>query len=376
MTPSVRAVIDLGAIESNLRLARTLAPASRVLAMIKANAYGHGLVSVARFLSSRADALAVARVEEALWLREAGVQGRIVAMSGAQSTSELRALLSGRIDVALHHLDQVDMICREQPVEPMHLWIKYDSGMHRLGFDDAEFGQANALLHTHVSAMSRIYLTHFACSDEPLNQATASQWEKFHRAVKGLPGELSAANSAAVLHHHYTHADWIRPGVMLYGVHPGGPSQHIDALRPAMTLSARLVAVRQISAGESVGYGKTWTAKRESKIGTIAIGYGDGYPRHARNGTPVAIRGKRVPLVGRVSMDLITVDLTEHPEARIGDEAELWGGQISVNEVAACSDTIGYELLTGISPRVRCEYLVPHAESHQHTNHFEHRLDA
>lgn len=367
MTPSVRAQIDLGAIEANLRVIRHHAPASAVLGMIKANAYGHGLVSIARFLSSRADALAVARADEALWLRDAGVNGRLVVMSGALSGQELDALLAANVDIMLHRSEQVDMLARAPLKQPVNVWIKYDSGMHRLGFDKLGLRMCSTRLDTLAGITQRVMLTHFASSDASDKTLTDAQWTEFLDATTGLPGSLSAANSAAVMRHPQTHADWVRPGIMLYGVSPiSDETESGNPLCPAMTLSANLIAIREIPAGQTVGYGRTWTAARTTRVGTISIGYGDGYPRHARSGTPVVIGGRRVPLIGRVSMDLITVDLTEHPSAKVGDVAELWGKQLSVNEVAACSDTIGYELLTGISPRVRCEYLLPEVNKVPH----------
>ena len=241
------------------------------------------------------------------------------------------------------------------------LWLKFDSGMHRLGFDAEGLRRAMARLDAEPAVSERVVLTHFACADDDSSEATELQWQRFAAAAAGLDVQLSAANSGAILRHPETHADWIRPGIMLYGVSPVAGHYSEPGLVPAMSLQARLIALRDVAVGESVGYGRTWTASRPSRVGTISIGYGDGYPRHARNGTPVVVGGRRVPLVGRVSMDMISVDLTDHPGAAIGDEVELWGASLSVNEVAAWADTIGYELLTGISPRVRCEYPLPAA---------------
>ena len=357
MSTSVYASIDLGALKDNLQLVRSLAPCSNVLAVIKANAYGHGLVPIAAALKN-ADALAVARCEEALQLRDAGITARLVVMGGTMTSADIAALNQNNIDITVHHPEQLGLLMREPLLKPANIWLKFDSGMHRLGFTREDFINAYQQLSTHPQIKQRILMTHFASADNIASDFTQMQWESFLNTTANINEPISAANSAALLAWPHTRGDWVRPGIMLFGADPlQNPTWESRRLRPVMQLQSTLIALRRINTNETVGYNNTWRAQRPSTIGTIAIGYGDGYPRHASNGTPIWICGKRAPLAGRVSMDMITVDLTDIPQARIGDTVELWGPHISVNEVAQYANTISYELLTSVNARVKFRYI-------------------
>ncbi len=335
--------IDPDALRVNLARVRTLAPRSRVLAVVKADAYGHGLVTVARALAA-ADGFAVARVDEGVALRRAGVGHRIVVLAGFFDRDEAEAAARYRLEPVIHDPGQMPYL--PTGVRP---WLKFDSGMHRLGLDEAGFRAALARLRERRPVL----MTHLACADEPRRPETARQLDRFDRLTQAVGLERSAANSAAILACPRSHYQWVRPGLMLYGVSPFPGRTGVElGLRPAMAFRSRLIAVRDLAAGEAVGYGGAWTASRPTRLGVVAAGYGDGYPREVRPGTPVWIGGRRVPLVGRVSMDLITVDLTDHPAAAAGDAVTLWGPPLPVEEIAAGAGTIPYTLMCGITARV------------------------
>ncbi|ROR35172.1 alanine racemase [Inmirania thermothiophila] len=356
MSRGARITVDLAAVRHNLARARAAAGPARVLAVVKADAYGHGAVAVARALAGLADGFAVAVVEEAVALREAGLGGPILVLEGFADGEDLEAAARLDLWLALHDAGQVVRLARAALPRPVGVWLKVDTGMHRLGVAPQEA----AALWRRLAGLAQVagvpvLMTHLACADDPADPATARQLACFAEATAGLEAPRSIANSAGLLGFAAARGDWVRPGIMLYGVSPftdADPARW--GLRPAMTLESRLLAVRDHAAGEPVGYGGTWRARRPTRLGVVAIGYGDGYPRHAPNGTPVWVAGRRVPLVGRVSMDMLTVDLTEHPAARPGDRVVLWGPELPVDEVAACAGTIGYELLcrvTGRPPR-------------------------
>ncbi len=341
--------IDLDAVRANYDFACSLAPQSQCIAVIKANAYGHGMLRVAEALRSRASAFAVATVDEAVKLRTGGFGQTVLVLEGATSPKSYEAAASLKLTLMVHSEAQVtDALQAKVPV-----WVKADTGMRRLGLaPDRLAGVVTQLREGGVDVQA--VCTHLACADETDNAATEKQLDVFAACTAGIDLPRSIANSAGILAWPASHADWIRPGIMLYGASPmAGASAGVDSrLRVAMTLSSEIVAVREVPAGESVGYGARWTAERPSLVATVAIGYADGYPRHAPNGTPTWVNGRVAPLVGTVSMDMITIDLTGHPGAAIGDTVELWGGNVSVNEVAARAGTISYDLLTGVSARV------------------------
>lgn len=355
MTRRTRAVIHVEALQHNLAQARQAAPDSRVMAVIKADGYGHGLLRVAAALR-QADAFAVTCLEEAIPLREAGYAHPILLLAGPFEPAELEACRRYRLDIVVHAPWQVALLESAPAGRALSVWLKIDSGMHRLGLQPEQVPEMHQRLSRCAAVNPHVrLLTHMACADDRQDaHSTPRQVQQFLAATEGFGGERSLANSASVLGWPQTHADWIRPGVMLYGVDPfcdqGGERPD---LRPAMTLVSPLIAIRHVAAGERIGYGGTWTCPEAMPVGVVAIGYGDGYPRHAPSGTPVLLAGQRSCLLGRVSMDLICIDLRGlEQQARIGDEVVLWGRGLPVEQIAARCGTIGYELLCGVSPRV------------------------
>jgi alanine racemase len=359
MTQANLAVVDLAAVRHNLEVAAGCAPGTRILAVIKANAYGHGAVEVARAIGGGVDAFAVARVDEAMELRDSGIGSPILLLEGPLFEDDIEAAARHGLWLMLTTREQIDMLDRARPPAPITVWLKLDSGMHRLGLplSDCRAACARLAAMDHVQP-GTVLATHLACADEPGSSMTRRQLDAFDAAVAGLDLPHSAANSAAILAWPDTHRQWIRPGYMLYGGSPFERSLPAGAqLKPAMTVSSRVIALRDIAVGESVGYGATWTAARPSRIATVPMGYGDGYPRHAANGTPVLVNGQRAPLAGRVSMDLITIDVTDLPDVTVDSPVELWGKQLSVDEVARHAGTIGYELLAGLPRRLGRTYV-------------------
>lgn len=354
MTRAARAEIDLRALQHNLRRVRANAPRSRVMAIIKANGYGHGLVRVAQALGD-VEAFGVASLDEAIELREAGISHPIVLLEGFFDNSELSPIARYGLEPVLHHPEQLAMLETARLSGSLSLWIKLDTGMHRLGFPPGAAGEALARVRGSGNAAGPVrWMTHLACADDRADGMTAHQTSAFNEALAGIEGERSIANSAGVLGWPQTHADWVRPGIMLYGVSPFVDDTASDHdLLPAMTLRSRLIAVNRFRRGDTVGYGASWTCPEDMPVGVVAIGYGDGYPRHAQPGTPVLVGGSRVPLIGRVSMDMVTVDLRGCPGAGIGDEVVLWGEGLPVEEIAGHASTIAYELLCGVAQRVR-----------------------
>lgn len=354
MLNTARALIDLSALRHNLAVVRQLCPNSRVMAMVKANAYGHGLLPVARALD--ADGFAVARLEEALELRQEGVAQRVLLLGTLLDDADLQLCSEKNIDVTAHDLETVERIGAIAAGAPLRVWLKLDGGMHRLGLAPSDFARAEHYLRERSGILELGHLMHFSSADDLGAPDTAEQLARFATVHAGSCAPVSLANSAALIARAETRADWVRPGIMLYGDNPLAAS-HPLPLRPVMSLRARVLALRRIEPGENVGYNGTWSSARGSLIATIGIGYGDGYPRHARNGTPVWINGKLAPLSGRVSMDSITVDVTDCDEVMVGMEAELWGRELAAAEVARHAGTISYELFTALGNRVTREYL-------------------
>ncbi|MBK1719795.1 alanine racemase [Thiocystis violacea] len=349
----LRARIHLEAIRQNYRLAKELAPSARALAVIKANAYGHGAVAVARTLADEADGFAVACVEEALELRESGIRGPILLLEGVFSPEEIALVDRAGLAMVVHGREQLAWVLSARPARPLDCWIKVDTGMHRVGFAPSDVAEVQSALAAcpHLGELSA--MTHFARADEPEHPYTRLQLATFARALEGQAIPRSLANSAGILAWPESHGDWTRPGIMLYGVSPLiGAASPAVTLRPAMTLESAIISIRDLAAGEPVGYGGRFVCDRPTRVGVAAIGYADGYPRHARDGTPIAVKGRLTRLIGRVSMDMITLDLTGMADARVGDPVELWGGMVSATDVALASDTIAYQLFTGLSRRV------------------------
>jgi len=331
--------------------------------MIKADAYGHGLVAVARALDE-ADAFAVARLQEALTLRSAAVTKRIVLMGTLLDATGLRICSQQHVDVTAHDETSVSLIASRAQHTPLRVWLKLDSGMHRLGLSPDDFVAAARLITKLPGITEVVHMTHFSCAAQSSTIVTDRQIAVFqacHRA--GSPALASLANSAAIIARPETHADWVRPGIMLYGHNPMGGRYPLP-LREAMTLYARIIALREIAAGEAVGYDARWRSERPSRIATVGIGYGDGYPRHARGGTPVCVNGGLAPLVGQVSMDSLAIDITDCRDAKVGDEVTLWGPELPAATIADYAGTIPYELFTSLQPRVSREYEVPCHHSH------------
>ncbi len=353
MRPVTTATIDLTALRHNLARVHAAAPGCRVATALKANGYGHGLLRVARALES-ADAFAVARCDEALVLREAGITKPIVVLEGFLQPEEVDLCRYYQLQAAIHHDSQLRMLELATSGTPLNLWLKIDTGMHRLGFAPT---QVSAVLERLAAcpnaAPNPRLMSHLARADEREHPFTQQQLATFQAVTQGRTAERSLANSGGILAWPDTHFDWVRPGIMLYGCSPFSESVGVDeGLRPVMTLTSRLIAIQHYPVGDTVGYGGSWRCPRDSRIGVVAIGYGDGYPRHAPSGTPVLVNGERAPLAGRVSMDMITIDLTDLPDAHVGDPVTLWGQDLPAEEIAHKTATITYELFCKITPRV------------------------
>ena len=357
MARPTTATIDLDAIRHNYRLAKQLAGESRALAVVKADAYGHGAVKVCQALVNEADGFAVAAIEEAIELREAGITSPILLLEGFFEANELSLIEHYNLSFVVHNSFQLESLAGYNGPAMFNVWLKIDIGMHRLGIPLNQALNALGQLLALRSVKNVVLMAHFACADELDNPITADQLQLFLKTVNGRGLPLSLSNSAAILGWPQTHHDWIRPGLMLYGATPFETAQaQADRLKPAMHLNTEVIAVRTLTEGETVGYGASWRAERPSRIGTLAIGYADGYPRQMRSGAPILIEGQRTNIVGRVSMDMITVDLTDLPKATIGSSAELFGAALTAAELAPWANTIPYTLFTGITRRVHKVY--------------------
>ncbi len=356
MTRPVWAEINLQALQANFQRSCQAAPFSCQVAVIKADAYGHGLLPVAHALDTFVDAFAVARLDEARQLREQGIQSAILLLEGFFSRAEL--LLAAELNLAtvVHQEAQLKALEESTLVRPVRVWLKMNSGMNRLGWLPSEVASVWRRLQALDSVSEVILMTHLASADIPSSGQTDAQLDCFESTCEALSGQRSVANSAAILTCPRAHADWVRPGLMLYGVAPLQAAME-PSLQPVMTLRSRLMAVQHCRAGERIGYGGDWCCPEDMPVGIIAIGYGDGYPRHAAAATPVLLNQQRVPLIGRVSMDMISVDLRSQPLAQVGDEVVLWGKGLAVEEVARHAGSIAYELLCQLTKRVKKVWL-------------------
>lgn len=353
MGRKVFADISKQALIHNIQRVNQVAPNSKVLAMVKANAYGHGIVSVAKTLTN-ADAFGVANIEEALLLRQAGIKQPIVLMEGFFESSELDWLIQYQLTPVIHHFDQIDALVNYHSKETITVWVKINTGMNRLGFSPEQFGLAYQKLIKIPGVEIIGFMTHFPQADETENPLTDAQTQLFLSLTKDLPGQKCLANSAAILAWPKTHFDWVRPGLMLYGASPflDKTAQALQ-LKPVMQLSAEIIAIQNVKEGQRVGYGGQWQSASDStKVGVVSIGYGDGYPWHAKTGTPVLVNGQSTQLLGRVSMDMIAVDLTHLASVKVGDPVELWGAQLPIEQVAISANTIPYELFCRLTDRV------------------------
>jgi alanine racemase len=327
------------------------------MAVIKANAYGHGVLQSAKALAE-ADGFAVARLDEGLALRAAGLANRVLLLEGVFSAEQLALAAQQKFELMVHSTEQLAMLDGFAGSEPINAWLKLDTGMNRLGFRPEEFAAAHERLrrNPHVAAEPTL-VTHLASADDRRDAKTGAQLAQFQSVTQGLSGARSIANSAGVLAWPATRGDWVRPGLMLYGLSPFQSGTGTDlGLRPAMSLQSEVIAVKPVKTGETVGYGGAWRAERETRIAVVAAGYGDGYPRSTASGAPVQINGRRAPLVGRVSMDMITVDVTDLPAVSVGDPVVLWGDGVPAEEIAQHAGTIAYELICGVSQRVAHEF--------------------
>lgn len=353
MSRNTIARIDLGAVRHNLAQVRALVRSCQVACVVKADAYGHGLSRICTALDD-ADILAVATTSEAFTCRSHGWRGRLLLLEGPSNRGELDDILSLDAEMVVHHHAQLHLLGQRTGEMRRALWLKIDTGMHRLGFPAESAARVHAELEKLRGPEPTVLMTHFACADDPASGLTARQMERFKSATGGLEGPVSMANSSGILNFPASHHDCVRPGIMLYGISPCRSRTAADiGLKPVMTLQCELIAINSVRAGESIGYGAAFTCPHDMRVGVGAIGYGDGYPRHAGNGTPVLLNGRRARIVGHVSMDMITIDLSGHDDAQVGDRVILWGEGLPVEEVAPWANAIPYQLICGVTARVR-----------------------
>ena len=349
MPRPLRAEISACALSHNLAVARQHAGAAKIWAVVKANAYGHGLLCAAKAFAA-ADGFAVLDFVEALKLRNAGVTKPILMLEGFFEPEDLVLVARHQLTPVIHNLEQVEALQKTSLESAVDAYLKVNSGMNRLGFTVDNVRVAWNALSEHRQIRSITLMTHLADAE---GSGIAAQLDWFGRIVEPFEAQRSLANSAALIRFPESRADWVRPGLMLYGCSPfAGKSAEALGLKPAMTLSSRLIGVQNLTPGERVGYGFTFEATAEMTIGIVACGYADGYPRHAPSGTPVLVAGQRTKTVGRVSMDMLCVDLSEVPEAYIGTPVTLWGEGLSADEVATAAGTVSYQLLAGLAARV------------------------
>ncbi|MEM6405307.1 MAG: alanine racemase [Pseudomonadota bacterium] len=351
-----QASINLTALQHNLTQVRQHAPGQRIIAVIKADAYGHGLVPVAQSLQGQVDMFAVARLHEAITLREAGIAADILLLEGVHDQEELTLAIRHTLQPVVHQASQVALLQCMRPDRTIYCWLKINTGMHRLGIAPSEVNttlqQIRCCQHIRLCGL----MTHLANADDPADTSVRQQMDQMIMLGKQHPLPQTIANSAGILHWPASHADWVRPGLMLYGAapHPTRPGSAYD-LQPVMTLTAPLLGIRQVQAGERVGYNGLWEAHKTHQIGIVGIGYGDGYPRNITADAYVIVNQQPARIVGRISMDMLTIDLTDIPAQR-GDQVVLWGTELPINQVATWAQTVPYTLFTGVTARVLRHY--------------------
>ena len=362
-----KALINLDAIIANYKLAISYAPHSKNIAVIKADAYGHGSLQVAQALQKYVPAFAVAIFEEAKYLRDNGIKKPILVLQGVNDTSELEYAASNNIWLAIQNKQQLNSLLDKALVKAVNIWLKVDTGMHRLGFQGRDIANAyNKLASCQWVEEKIVMFSHLSCASTPSNEDNIRTIEDFEKICNELREKnhkmaASLANSAAILAQPKSLLNWNRPGIMLYGASPFDDELLPEKkLQPAMTLLSSVIAIREVRTGENIGYSKNWQAEKDSIIATVAIGYADGYPRHAVNGTPVLVEGQKALLVGNVSMDMMSIDITKCQNVKIGSVVELWGENIAVDLVAQCANTIGYELVSRVSKRIPRCYSIKH----------------
>lgn len=356
MSRPLVAFIDIAAMQHNLSVVRSCVPKSKVWCVVKANAYGHGLEHSVRAFAE-ADGLALVEIEGAVTLREMGWKKPILILEGFFDPDDIHTIADHDLELTIHSVEQIEMLEKSGVSAPLNIHLKMNTGMNRLGFLPHIWRTAYERLHAIPAVRKISFMTHFANAEtlegNPL--PIEEQVQRFERVTAGLEGERSLSNSAAVLVHPELATDWVRPGIMLYGGTPGGKSAEEYGLKSAMTLKSEIIAIQDLEAGDSIGYGSRYVADRPTRIGVVACGYADGYQRRSPNGTPILVEGVRTQLLGRVSMDMLTVDLTPVPQARVGSTVTLWGDSLPIEEVANASGTVGYELMCALSLRVRVE---------------------
>ena len=358
MTFPVIAHIDLTALHYNLCKIKTIAPKSKIIAMVKREAYGHGAVEVAKSIEQDVAAFGVTFLQEALQLHKAGIKKPIVVLSGFFAAEELKIIADLSFSCVVHSFEQLDILAKAKLTRPLQVWLKIDTGMHRLGFQPSQVPKAYQILSQNamVSKPLRL-LTHFSDADNVRSGKTAEQIACFQQTVKSLEGEWCLANSPAVFSWPTSHGAWIRPGIALYGISPYCDKTGLDlGLKPVMTLTARIIAIHDLAEGATVGYGSTFRCPEKMRVGIATIGYGDGYPCNAKTGTPVLVNGHSTQLVGRVSMDMLGVDLRSVPEAKVGAIVTLWGQGLPVEMVAASTGEYQYELVSRLTSRVHYKF--------------------
>lgn len=351
MSRPVLAQLDLQALKDNLQIVRRAAPGSRVWSVVKANAYGHGIDRIWSALSAT-DGFALLNLEEAILLRERGWKGPILLLEGFFHADDLPLLDKYRLTTSIHSNWQVKALQDARLHAPLDIYLKVNSGMNRLGFQPERVHTVWQQLRALKNVGEMTLMAHFADAEKP--DGIAEAMVRIEQAAEGLACSRSLSNSAATLWHPEAHYSWVRPGIILYGASPSGQWQDIanSGLKPVMTLRSEIIGVQTLKAGSTVGYGSRYRATGEQRIGIVAGGYADGYPRIAPTGTPVWVDGVRTGTVGTVSMDMLAVDLTPCPQAGIGSPVELWGNEIKIDDVAAAAGTVGYELMCALAPRV------------------------
>ncbi len=356
MSRPALATINLAALRKNLQLIRELTPA-KVIGVIKADAYGHGAIPVARVLEEeRVDCLAVACIEEAITLREEGIKSPILMLEGFFNADELPLMAHHKLSTVVQQQEQIEALQHWQG-EPFDIWLKIDTGMHRIGFLPEDFPHAYSQLERCTSVNRIVLMTHFSSADEPHQPKTSAQITLFKALTKGYEAETCLCNSAGIMQWPDAHGDWVRPGLALYGSSPFVEGHPLDKrLQPVMELTSQLIAIKELPAGVPVGYGETYITEKPCRVGITAVGYADGYPRHAQNGTPVLVNGIRCPIIGRISMDMLAVDISDLPTPHVGDKVTLWGQDLPATDIANYANTVSYEMFCNIK-RVLFRYV-------------------
>lgn len=356
MSRPIVATINQQALRHNLAIVRRAAPHSRVWSVVKANAYGHGIARIWQSLTET-DGFALLNLEEAILLRDQGWNKPILLLEGFFHEQDLPLIDRYRLTTSVHSNWQIKALANAQLSAPIDLYVKVNSGMNRLGFRPEQINGVWQKLRALKNVGDMTLMAHFADAENP--EGIIEPMQRIERAAEGLSAPRSLSNSACTLWHPEAHYDWVRPGIVLYGASPSGDWQDIasSGLQPVMSLTSEIIGVQQLNPGDGVGYGYRYHAQQAQRIGVVACGYADGYPRHAPSGTPVWVDGVVTQVVGAVSMDMITVDLTPCPQAGIGSKVELWGDQVKIDQVAKAAGTVGYELMCALAPRVPVEVI-------------------